>query len=109
MNDSPQTPSSDETNPEQAVDLSHTQASYANFCRISYTPDELILDFALSTDMVTGNRQHLVALQRMTLGLYTGKRLLEALQMAVDRHEAVFGVVETAVERRVLAALPKTS
>ena len=109
MSDAPQNPNVDEANPEQAVDLRQAQASYANFCRVSYTPDELILDFALSTDMVTGNSQNLVALQRVTLGHYTGKRLLEALQMAVDRHEAVFGVVETAIERRVLAALPKTS
>lgn len=107
MNETPQVASTAES--EQAVDLRNAQAFYANFCRVTSTPDELILDFALSTDMVTGNEQHLNALQRMTLGPYTGKRLLQALQMAVERHEAVFGDIELAVERRVLSALPKTS
>ena len=109
MNDAPQVPHAGEANPEQSVDLRHTQASYVNFCRISDTTDELIFDFALSTDLVTGSQQNLIALQRMTLGLYTGKRLLQALQLALDHHETEFGVIETAIERRVLAALPKTT
>ena len=32
---------------------------------------------------------------------YTAKRMLAALQMSVQRHEAAFGVLETDVQKRV--------
>jgi hypothetical protein len=40
-------------------------------------------------------------LQRIIINFYTAKRLLQALAMTVQRHEAVFGVLETDVQKRV--------
>ena len=40
--------------------------------------------------------------QRLVINYYTAKRLLAALSMSVQRHEAAFGVLETDVQKRVL-------
>ena len=39
--------------------------------------------------------------QRIITNYYTAKRMLHALAMTLERHEATFGVVEVNVERRV--------
>ena len=43
--------------------------------------------------------------QRIIVNFYTAKRLLAALQMSVARHEAVFGVLETDINKRVRPGL----
>jgi hypothetical protein len=35
------------------------------------------------------------------MNFFTAKRLLAALQMSVQRHEAVFGVLETDIQKRL--------
>ena len=39
--------------------------------------------------------------QRIIVNYYTAKRLLAALNMSVQRHEAVFGVLETDIQKRL--------
>jgi hypothetical protein len=39
--------------------------------------------------------------QRIILNFFTAKRLLGALQLSVARHEQVFGVLETDIQKRV--------
>ena len=39
--------------------------------------------------------------QRIITNFYTAKRMLAALQMTIQRHEATFGVLETDVQKRV--------
>jgi hypothetical protein len=39
--------------------------------------------------------------QRIILNFYTAKRLLAALSMSVQRHESVFGVLETDINKRL--------
>lgn len=41
--------------------------------------------------------------QWIIVNFYTAKRLLVALHMAVQRHEAAFGMLETDVQKRVVA------
>ena len=43
--------------------------------------------------------------QRIIVNFYTAKRLLAALQMSVARHESVFGVLETDINKRVRPGL----
>ncbi|MFM8406684.1 MAG: DUF3467 domain-containing protein, partial [Pirellulaceae bacterium] len=43
----------------------------------------------------------IVVKQRIIMNFYTAKRLLAALQMSVQRHEAVFGVLETDINKRL--------
>lgn len=85
---------------ELKIDDSGSAVAYANFCRLLGTPEELIIDFGLNTQVLE-NRPHAVATpQRVVTGWYTAKRLLRVLQQTVERHEAVFGVLETDAGKR---------
>lgn len=83
------------------VDDSHAVASYANFCRVTGSPEELIVDFGLNPQPVGIPKDPIHVTQRVILNFYTAKRLLAALQMSVQRHEAVFGVLETDIQKRL--------
>lgn len=83
------------------VDDSKVLATYANFCRVTGSPEELIIDFGLNPQPV-GIPQHAIPVtQRVIVNFFTAKRLLAALSMSVQRHEAVFGVLETDIQKRV--------
>jgi hypothetical protein len=87
--------------PAMIVDDSNVAACYSNFCRVSSTPEELILDLGLNpSPMQTGDVTVRIS-QRIILNHYTAKRLLSALSTTLQRHEQTFGVLETDVRRRV--------
>jgi hypothetical protein len=97
----PQDPHAGDGGQQVKLDDSSVNAEYANFCRISGTPEELVLDFALNTQPSGTMPEVLKLNQRVILNFYTAKRLLMALQMAVHRHEQMFGVLETDIRKRV--------
>jgi hypothetical protein len=84
------------------LDDSNVISCYENFCRVTGTPEELIIDFGLNTQPLGVPEKPIGVKQRIILNHYTAKRLLAALQMSVQRHEAAFGVLETDVQKRVL-------
>ena len=79
-------------------------ALYSNFCRLLGTPEELLIDFGLNPQPTGTVSQPVVLTQRVVTGWHTAKRLLYALQMAVGRHEAAFGFLETDVQKRAQRA-----
>ena len=83
------------------LDDSTVTSCYANFCRVTGTPEELIIDFGLNTQPVGVPEKPIRINDRIILNHYTAKRLLAALSMSVQRHEAAFGVFETDVRKRV--------
>jgi len=83
------------------IDDSKAIANYANFCRVTGTPEELIIDFGLNPQPVGVPTQPIPVTQRIITNFYTAKRMLHALQLTVQRHEATFGVLEIDVQRRV--------
>lgn len=83
------------------IDESKIVANYANFCRVTGTPEELILDFGLNPQPFDVPTQPIPVSQRIITNFYTAKRLLHALSLTIDRHEATFGALEINVERRV--------
>jgi hypothetical protein len=83
------------------IDDSKAIASYANFCRVTGTPEELIIDFGLNPQPIGVPTQPIPVTQRIITNFFTAKRMLHALQLTVQRHEATFGVLETDVQRRV--------
>ena len=83
------------------VDDAHVTASYANFCRVTGSPEELIIDFGLNPQPVGMPKNPIAVNQRVIVNYYTAKRLLHALSLSVQRHEAVFGVLETDIQKRV--------
>lgn len=83
------------------VDDSSAAASYSNFCRVSSTPEELILDLGLNPQPYGTGNTTIHVKQRVILNHYTAKRLLGALSAALQRHEQAFGVLEVDVRKRV--------
>jgi hypothetical protein len=83
------------------VDDSRVQALYANFCRVTGTPEELIVDFGLNPQPFVIPQEPVIVSQRIVTNFYTAKRMLHALQLTLQRHEAAFGVLETDVQKRV--------
>ena len=82
-------------------DDSKASAAYANSCRVAATPEELIIDFGLNPQPMGMAPKAIAINHRIIINFYTAKRMLHALQLAVQRHEAVFGVLETDVQKRV--------
>jgi hypothetical protein len=77
-------------------------AGYANFCRVSGTPEELILDFGLNSAVPgSGGDDAITADQRVVINYFTAKRLFHVLALTVERHESTFGEIEVNVERRL--------
>lgn len=74
---------------------------YTNFCRVTGTPEEIIIDFGLNSEPFGRSNVPLKLTQRMVCNFYTAKRLLGALNVAVMRHEQAFGVLELDVNRRL--------
>ena len=88
------------------IDDSRAMANYANFCRVTGTPEELIIDFGLNPQPIGIPTQPINITQRIITNFFTAKRMLHALQLTIQRHEATFGVLETDVQKRVRPGLP---
>ena len=87
------------------VDDSKLTAMYANFCRVTGTPEELIIDFGLNPQPFGVPSEPVIVNQRIVTNFYTAKRMLHALQLTVQRHEQAFGVLETDVQKRVVPSM----
>ena len=85
---------------EIVLDDKHAHAAYANFARVTATPEEVIMDFALNPNPFMTGRQDIQVSQRLIMNFYTAKRLLSALAMTLQRHEGTFGVIELDIRRR---------
>jgi hypothetical protein len=87
--------------PQLQVNDANAIALYANFCRVTGSPEELIIDFGLNPQPVGMPKDPIEVKQRIIVNFFTAKRLLAALQLSVQRHEAVFGVLETDIQKRL--------
>jgi hypothetical protein len=92
--------------PETAVqsiqfDDSKVCATYANFCRVVGTPEELIIDFGLNPQPIGIPTSPIAVTNRIVTNFYTAKRMLFALQTTIQRHEQMFGTLEIDVQKRV--------
>ncbi|MBN1908483.1 MAG: DUF3467 domain-containing protein [Pirellulales bacterium] len=84
-----------------AVDDSEAASCYANFCRVTGTPEELVIDFGLNPQPFGVPTHPIPLTQRVVINLYTAKRLTQVLQATLHRHESTFGAIETDVQKRV--------
>ena len=83
------------------IDDKDAVCSYASFCRVTGSPEELIVDFGLNSQGMNVTDQPIEIKQRIVLNFYTAKRLLHALHLSVQNHEKVFGNLEIDVQKRV--------
>jgi hypothetical protein len=97
----PAEPQQKQAAPQVRVHDANAIACYANFCRVTGSPEELIIDFGLNPQPVGVPKDPIDVKQRIIVNFFTAKRLLAALQMSVQRHEAVFGVLETDIQKRL--------
>jgi len=88
--------------PPPSINDAKAICSYANFCRVTGSPEELIVDFGLNSQPMSGDAQNVEITQRVVLNFFTAKRLLHAMHMAVSRHEQVFGELETDIQKRMV-------
>jgi hypothetical protein len=96
-------PAQQQAQQQQQIQVSDENAIalYANFCRVTGSPEELIIDFGLNPQPIGVPRDPISIKQRIILNYFTAKRLLHALSMSVQRHEQVFGVLETDINKRL--------
>ncbi len=92
-----------------SVDASKAHAAYANFCRVTGTPEELIIDFGLNTQPMGVPTEPIEISERIVMNYFTAKRMVAALRMSLQRHEAAFGVLETDVQKRVMPGVMRQS
>jgi len=83
------------------LDEESLEAIYSNFCRVTGTPEEVIVDFALNPNPFSRQDQKVKGDKRVVMNHYTAKRLFAALQQTIMRHEQNFGVIELNVQRRL--------
>lgn len=84
------------------VDESKLVAAYANFCRVTGMPEELIVDFGLNTQPLGATHAPIAVTERVVMNYFTAKRLLQALGASISRHESVFGALETDIVKRAV-------
>ena len=53
--------------------------AYANFARVTATPEEVIIDFALNPNPFRQGKQEVKVTQRLIVNFYTAKRLMNAV------------------------------
>ncbi len=85
-----------------AVDESKTTSAYANFCRVTGTPEELIVDFGLNPQPAGPTAVPIQVNHRVVMNFYTAKRVLLALSATIKRHEDMFGELELDIQKRVV-------
>ncbi|MBS0210690.1 MAG: DUF3467 domain-containing protein [Planctomycetes bacterium] len=83
-------------------DESKLVAMYANFVRVTPTPEELVLDFCLNAHPLGATEDPIPVGQRIVMNYYCAKRMMMVLHQQLSRHEAAFGVLETDVQRRLI-------
>jgi len=101
--ETPPTQASPQVPAQFSVDTAHLSTAYANFCRVTGTPEELVLDFGLNTQMQPQPTEPVKLTHRLVVNYFTAKRLLGALHMAVQQHENTYGVLEIDIQKRIRA------
>ncbi|MDR3181762.1 MAG: DUF3467 domain-containing protein [Planctomycetaceae bacterium] len=87
--------------PQLRFDDSKVTAIYANFCRVTGTPEELLIDFGLNPQPIGADTPPITVSSRVVTNFYTAKRMMLALQATIQRHEQTFGTLELDVQKRI--------
>jgi len=105
----PATPNPTDAGAQQAtirleLDASTTPTSYANMCMVTPMPLEVVLDFGLMPGPPDRQRGPVKINNRVVLNYYSAKQLMLALRRAVERQEAMYGVLELDARKRLTPA-----
>lgn len=94
-------PSAAQQAPQFPTDYSSLSTVYTNFCRVSVTPEEMVLDFGLNTQMTPTPNEPIKLTHRVVMNFFTAKRLLGALMNVVNQYENTYGALELDFQRRM--------
>src|SRR5438105_4555416 len=83
------------------TDVSGLSTVYTNFCRVSVTPEELVLDFGLNPQVAPTPGEPVKLTHRVVMNFFTAKRLLLALNNVVVQHENAYGALELDFQKRL--------
>ncbi|MCI0381373.1 MAG: DUF3467 domain-containing protein [Gemmataceae bacterium] len=86
--------------PQFTTDTSKISTVYTNFCRVSVTPEELVLDFGLNTQLQPSAGEPINLSHRVVMNFYTAKRLLGALMGVINQYEGTYGALELDFQKR---------
>jgi hypothetical protein len=100
----PEEPAQAAAQSEIVLNDRNAHTAYSNFARVTATPEEVIIDFALNPNPFIQGKQEVQVTQRLITNFYTAKRLCRALLATLQRHEAAFGTIELDVQRRAQGA-----
>ncbi len=102
MTDQPKMdPAAAQQQPQIPTDYSSLSTVYTNFCRVSVTPEELVLDFGLNPQVSPTPTEPVKLTHRVVMNFFTAKRLLLALNNVVVQHENAYGALELDFQKRV--------
>jgi hypothetical protein len=97
-------PAQGQVQSEIILNDSDAHSAYSNFARVTATPEEVIVDFALNPNPFVQGKHEVKITNRLIMNFYTAKRLCRALVATLQRIEASFGQIELDVQRRVQGA-----
>ena len=113
MNTPPPVPGNEPENNTvtQKINSEKAQTVYANFCRGTLTPEEVILDLGFNTNSfgVKVLDEDLLIANRVVMSLPTAKRLAMLLGDMLRQHEANFGDIEVDFRRKLKNQVPQPS
>src|SRR5687767_11812658 len=89
--------------PQFPTDYSSLSTVYTNFCRVSVTPEELVLDFGLNTQITPNPTEAIKLTHRVVMNFFTANRLMNALIGVVTQFENNYGALELDFQKRVRA------
>ena len=89
-----------------ATDATDLLTVYTNFCRVSVTTEELILDFGLNPRMVPDPAEPIKLSTRVVMNFYTAKRLMNTLLGMINQYESTYGVLELEAQKRMRGLRP---
>ena len=90
----PSTPQSSQKPVSLHVSPQQTSVHFANMCRGSMTPEEVLLDFGLNPNAFGQVAEEGIQISsRVVMTLPSAKRLLHLLHVMLSRHEESFGPI----------------
>lgn len=92
--------------PQFPTDYMGLSTVYTNFARVNVTPEELVLDFGLNTQISPQPNEPVHLTHRVVMNFYTAKRLLNALAAVVQQHERQYGTLELDFQKRSKGGTP---
>jgi hypothetical protein len=92
--------------PQFTMDSASLSTVYANFCHVTFTPEELILDLGLNTQTPPSPAHPIKLTHRVVMNFYMVKRLMNGLHYAVSRYEQMFGPLELDYQKRARMTPP---